>query len=112
MKDLNAIRIFIKVAQLSSFSKAATSLNLPKSSVSQAVTMLESTLNTRLLHRTTRTVNMTSDGELFYQRALGIISDADDLKNLFVSEDKGLTGRIRVDMPQAVSRDTIIPNLS
>lgn len=112
MKDLNAIRIFIKVAQLSSFSKAATSLNLPKSSVSQAVTMLESTLNTRLLHRTTRTVNMTSDGELFYQRALGIISDADDLKNLFVTVDKGLTGRIRVDMPQAVSRDTIIPNLS
>ncbi|MEL0642646.1 LysR family transcriptional regulator, partial [Pseudoalteromonas aliena] len=70
------------------------------------------TLNTRLLHRSTRSVNMTSDGELFYQGALGFFSDADDLKNLFVSEDKGFTGRIRVDMPQADSRDTIIPNLS
>jgi DNA-binding transcriptional LysR family regulator len=111
MKDLNAIRIFIKVAQLSSFTKAATSLNLPKSSVSQAVTLLEKTLSTRLLHRTTRSVNMTSDGELFYNRAVDILNDTDDLKNLFTSKNKSLTGRIRVDMPQAISRDTIMPNL-
>ena len=64
MSLLNQMRIFTRVAELASFTGAATDLGLPKASVSTAVQQLEQALGTRLLHRTTRRVRLTPDGEL------------------------------------------------
>lgn len=112
MKESAALQIFIRVAELSSFTAAADSLNIPKSSVSASIQQLENLLQTRLLHRTTRRVNLTQDGQVFYERAKDLLSDFDEIKNLFRNQhDETLTGRLRVDMPLALARDVVIPHL-
>ena len=65
MNRLDAMQAFVRVAELGGFTRAAESLGLPKASVSTAVQQLEAALGARLLHRTTRKVQMTQDGRAF-----------------------------------------------
>ena len=58
MNQLDAMQVFVRVAELSSFTRAADSLGLPKASASTAVRKLETSLGTQLLHRTTRRVHL------------------------------------------------------
>src|SRR5258707_2582905 len=62
MDRLDAMRTFMRVAELESFTRAGASLGLPKASVSIAVRDLESAVGARLLQRTTRRVQLTQDG--------------------------------------------------
>ncbi|ADU11805.1 LysR family transcriptional regulator [Asticcacaulis excentricus] len=109
MLRLDALRIFTRVAELSSFSQASETLGLPKATVSTAVQTLEAHLGTQLLYRTTRRVQLTHDGQLFYERAKDLLADADDLSGLF--QTRSVSGRIRVDMPIPVAQSLVIPNL-
>lgn len=68
--DLNEIIIFMKVVQLGSFSKAAQDLNMPNSTVSTKIASLEQRLGIQLLHRTTRKLNLTEMGQLFFEKSL------------------------------------------
>ncbi len=111
MDHLRSMRIFLQVADLSSFSAAAKTLALPRASVSGAVHELESRLGVRLLHRTTRRVQLTQDGKVFSERARDLIHDLDELTSLFQSEPASLRGRIRVDMPLGAARDIVVPRL-
>ncbi|MDQ7990436.1 MAG: LysR family transcriptional regulator [Candidatus Dactylopiibacterium sp.] len=111
MNTLEAIQIYARVAELASFTAAAEQLGLPRASVSTAVQQLETLLGTRLLHRTTRRVQMTQDGQVFYERSKDVLADIDDLQGLFRAGDDALRGRLRVDMPQAVARDVVLPRL-
>jgi DNA-binding transcriptional LysR family regulator len=108
---LDALTIFVRVAELSSFTQAADSLGLPKARVSTAVQQLEAQLGTRLLHRTTRRVQMTQDGQAFYERSRELLADADELQAMFQQGTQSLRGRLRVDMPTLVARDQVIPKL-
>jgi LysR family transcriptional regulator, regulator for bpeEF and oprC len=74
MLDLNDLRLFEKVAALKSFSAAARALELPKSSISRAITRLESELGARLFQRTTRDVTLTDIGAAFQGRCVDILS--------------------------------------
>ncbi|MFT3734790.1 MAG: LysR family transcriptional regulator [Rhodocyclaceae bacterium] len=111
MEQLDAMQIFVRVAELASFTQAADSLGLPKASVSGAVQTLEARLGTRLLHRTTRRVQLTQDGQVFYERAKDLIVDMDELRNLFRQDQGQLRGRLRVDMPLRLARDFVIRRL-
>ena len=111
MQELETMRIYLRVADLAGFSAAAADLGLPKSTVSSAVQQLEDDLGTRLLHRTTRKVQMTQDGQAFYQRCKDLLADVEELKTLFREDPAALTGRLRVDMPLAIARDLVIPQL-
>lgn len=111
MKSVDAMRVFARVAELASFTLAADSLGQPKASVSLAVQRLESELGTRLLHRTTRRVQLTQDGQVFYERCRDLLVDLDELYNLFRNDGQALTGRLRVDMPVGVARDVVLPHL-
>ncbi|MCB5185869.1 LysR family transcriptional regulator [Methylobacillus gramineus] len=111
MDRLNAMEIFIRVAELASFTKAAESLGLPKGSISSAVQNLESHLGSRLLHRTTRKVVLTQDGEVFYERCKDVLADMDELESMFQTGEHSIQGRIRIDLPLALSRDFIVPHL-
>jgi len=96
---MDATRVFLRVAELSSFTAAARGLSLPRASVSAAVQQLEERLGTRLLQRTTRRVALTRDGETFYARARDLLGDFDELTSLFQGDDAPLVGRLRADMP-------------
>lgn len=111
MNQLDAMRIYVRVADLASFTRAAESLGLPKTSVSAAVQQLEAQLGTRLLHRTTRRVEMTQDGRLFRERCLDLLADMDELETLFRQTPQTLRGRLRVDLPLGLARRVVIPAL-
>ena len=109
--DLEALKIYARVAELASFTKAAEHLGLPKARVSTSVQALEARLGTRLLQRTTRSVRMTPDGEAFYERCTVLLADLDELGSLFQQVPTDLSGRLRVDMPTGMARDLVIPQL-
>lgn len=111
MQQPDTIRIFLRVAELGSFTRAAEQLGLPKASISTAIQKLEASLGTRLLHRTTRQVNMTQDGLLYYQRAKDLLDEMEALQALFASEPARLSGRLRVDLPTAIARNKVLPHL-
>lgn len=111
MHSIEAMRMFMRVAELASFTQAAESLGLPKSSVSSALQKLEAELATQLLHRTTRRVRLTADGQQFYERCRDLLADLDDVETMFQRSEQSLSGRLRVDMPGGVARYLVIPAL-
>ena len=111
MNRLEAMQIFVRVAELASFTRAANSLGLPKASVSTAVQQLETALGARLLQRTTRRVEMSQDGRAFYERCKDLLVDMDELQSMFQQGPQSLRGRLRVDMPGGVARMHVIPQL-
>ncbi|UUY08538.1 LysR family transcriptional regulator [Pseudomonas sp. J452] len=111
MDRLQAMLVFVRVAELASFTRAAESLGQPKASVSNLVQYLENHLGTRLLQRTTRRVQLTQDGQACYERCKDLLADADELATLFQLDAGQLRGRLRVDMGQALARDLVLPHL-
>lgn len=111
MDRLETMRIFLRVAELANFSRAAETLGLPKATISNAVQRLEGSLGTRLLQRTTRRVQLTQDGALFYERCRDLLADAEEISNLFQRGPAKLSGRIRIDMSTGVARNIVIPKL-
>jgi DNA-binding transcriptional LysR family regulator len=109
--DLHALRIFAKVAELASFTRAAEQLGMPKARVSTTVQQLEAQLGARLLHRTTRTVRLTQDGAQFLERSKELLADAEELQAMFQQAPSALRGRLRVDMPTGMARHVVIPRL-
>ena len=83
MDRLDAMRVFVKVVELGSFTRAAAALGLPKASVSTAVQQLEADLGTRLLHRTTRRVELSQDGQACLERCQQVLADIEELDGLF-----------------------------
>lgn len=108
--EIDVLRMFVKVAELASFTRAAGHLGLSKARVSTAVQALETDLGSRLLQRSTRAVHLTPDGEEFLVRARQLVADADELATLFQAPSS-LRGRVRVDMPVSIARTLFIPRL-
>ncbi|MDV6331353.1 LysR family transcriptional regulator [Asticcacaulis sp. 201] len=102
---------FVRIAELQSFTAAATSLGLPKSRASAAVSQLEAHLKTQLLYRTTRRVQLTHDGQAYYERCRELLAELDELDALFERTPSALTGSLRVDMPVSMARNFLIPRL-
>lgn len=111
MDKIYAMQLFVRVAELASFSRAADSLGVPKGSVSRQVQSLENHLGTQLLHRTTRRVQLTQDGMVYYERAKDLLSNLDELDGLFIHDPASVSGKLRVDMPVGVARNLVIPRL-
>jgi DNA-binding transcriptional LysR family regulator len=111
MQNLEPILIFITVAEMGSFTHAADSLGIQKGRASTAVRKLEEAVGVRLLHRTTRSVQLTEDGRVFHARARDLLADVDDLHSMFASDRMALRGRLRVDLPSELARTTIVPAL-
>jgi len=108
---IQAMQLFIRVAELESFSRAADTLGLPKGSVSRQIQALEGMLGTRLLHRTTRRVQLTQDGMVYYERCRDLLANLDELDGLFLHDPSSVSGRLRVDMPVGVAKNLVIPKL-
>ncbi len=110
MDRIDALRIFARVVECESFTRAAETLRMPRSSVSTAVQQLEARLGTALLHRTTRRVSLTPDGAAFYERCLRLLSDYEDAETLFRGGSPA-SGRLRVSVPGRIGRLVLAPAL-
>lgn len=105
------MKVFVTVAEMESFTRAAESLGQPKGSLSRQIQALEDRMGARLLHRTTRRVQLTQDGLVYYERCRDVLATLEEMDTLFQKEPATLSGRLRVDMPVALATDIIIPQL-
>ena len=109
MDRLDRMQLFVRVVERSSFTAAATDLRLARSTVTEAIKQLETSVGARLLERTTRHVRPTLDGQAFYERCLSILLDVDDAENVF--RDARPRGLLRVDANVLLTRTVLLPRL-
>jgi LysR family transcriptional regulator for bpeEF and oprC len=107
-----AMRVFARVVETKSFTRAAETLDLPRARVTVIVQGLEAHLKTRLLQRTTRSLNLTADGAAFYERCVRVLADIDDIESSFLGNERSPRGKLRVDMPGALGRLIVMPAVS
>ncbi|MEO6277677.1 LysR family transcriptional regulator [Roseateles sp.] len=111
MDRLTAMQAYVRVVEAGTFTKAADSLDLPKATVTRLIQTLESHLRTKLLNRTTRRVTVTPDGAAYYERAVRLLGDLEELEGSMSQARVTPRGRIRIDVPGVVGREMIIPHL-
>ena len=111
MDQIQAMRIFIRIKELGSFSRAAEDLALPRATVSTTLKNLEQRLGVRLFLRTTRQVKITEEGEIYYQRCLQLLAAFDEADNLFAHHKLQPVGNVRIDMPHSIAREIVLPAL-
>lgn len=111
MDRFDQYRVFAQVAEMGSFIKAANALDAPRASVSAAIQQLESQLGVRLLHRTTRQVRLTADGEQLLARVRPLLAEVEDIDQLFHASQRQVSGRLSVDVPSRIARRLIAPAL-
>lgn len=111
MDRIDLFRVFARVVECASFTRAADMLGLPRSSVSAAVQELEARVGARLLHRTTRKVAPTQDGATFYERCLRLIADVEETEGLFRHGSTGPHGKLKIDVPGRIGRRIVAPAL-
>ncbi|MGC0154797.1 LysR family transcriptional regulator [Chromobacterium vaccinii] len=105
------MRVFAAVVDAGGFTRAAQQLQLPRATVSSAVQQLEAQLGVRLLHRTTRRVQLTLDGGGFYERCQQLLADFDEVEALFSQQGASPRGRLRIDVPGPIGRQVLAPAL-
>lgn len=99
MESLNGILSFVKTAESLSFVSAARAMGISASAVGKNVARLETSLNVRLLQRSTRKVSLTAEGELFYERCRRILDDLQDAEAMLSHAVQAPRGRLRVSLP-------------
>jgi DNA-binding transcriptional LysR family regulator len=111
MDRFDAMRAFARVVEAGSFTQAARTLDMSKTSVTQLVQQLEARLRVKLLNRTTRKVNVTADGAVYYERVLRLLADLDDAETSLPSATTLPRGRLRVDVPSPFASMLLVPAL-
>ncbi len=112
MDQILTMRVFARVVEAGSFTRAADSLALPKATVTKQIQHLEARLRVKLLNRTTRRVTVTADGAAYYERTARLLADLDELEASMGNAQTNPQGRLRVDVGSAVATLLIIPALS
>ena len=111
MDQLSAMRAFLRVVETGSFTRASSALGMPKATVSNLIQNLETHLRTKLLNRTTRRVMVTTDGALYYERAIRILAEIDELDGSLSHSQSSPSGRLRVEMAGAFADLLVVPAL-
>ena len=111
MDRIDHYRIFVRVIESRSFTRAADLLQMPRSTVSTAIADLEARLGVRLLNRTTRMVTPTDEGSEFHERCLVFLAESEEIEGMFRSASGQIEGRIRVDLPGRIGRLIVAPAL-
>ena len=111
MDKFTAMQAFVRVVEAGNFTKAADTLEVPKPTVTRLVQTLETHLQTKLLNRTTRRVTVTPDGAAYYERAMRLLSDMEELESSMSRAKASPRGRLRVDVGATVAHMVVIPAL-
>ncbi len=111
MDPTGDMRAFVRVVERQSFSAAASLLGLTPSAVSRLVTRLEGRLGVRLLHRTTRRLALTTEGELYFARARQILVDIEDAEAEVTRLRGSPRGRLLINTSHAFGAHQLAPAL-
>ena len=108
---LDDLPVFLAVVEQAGISAAARALGAPKSTISAALSRLESGLGLRLLDRSTRTLRLTAEGEAFRRQAQLIVEQAKEADALMGGLGSKPSGRLTVALPPAFAQDLVAPHL-
>ena len=97
--NLSGVIAFVNTAQARSFIGAARVMGISASAVGKNVAKLEAELNVRLLHRSTRKVSLTAEGQLFYERSRKILDDLQEARAMLSHATQAPRGKLRVSLP-------------
>ncbi|MDX1795469.1 MAG: LysR family transcriptional regulator, partial [Hydrogenovibrio sp.] len=111
MGQLEDIQIFVRVVEAGGIGKAAEQLNMAKSAVSRRLSELEARLETKLIHRTTRSSHLTEAGQFYYQRSLGLMASVEEMNQRLSDEDRHLEGGLRLSIPLSFGLQHLSPLL-
>lgn len=111
MDRFNAMRIFTRIVELESFSKAAEDLRMPAATATHTIKQLEARLGVRLLQRTTRHVSATPDGLAYYTRCVRILADVEETEAGFGNSGVAPRGKLRVDLQGTLAQRYVLPRL-
>jgi DNA-binding transcriptional LysR family regulator len=109
MDRFDSIKLLIRVVERQSFTAAASDLGIPRSSATLAIKQFEERLGVRLLHRTTRHVAPTLEGEIYYQRCKAILAEIEDAEAALTGRE--VRGLLRVEVHGPMARTFILPEL-
>ncbi|HTH08432.1 MAG TPA: LysR substrate-binding domain-containing protein [Acidovorax sp.] len=109
MDRFDAMLAFARVVETRSFTQAAQTLHMSKTTVTQLVQQLEARLRVKLLNRTTRRVNVTADGAAYYERVVRLLADMDEAETSLTRASSVPRGRLRVDVPSPLARMILVP---
>ncbi len=108
---IDTMRAFVRVVEAGSFTKAAETLHLSRTTVTQLVQQLEARLQLKLLNRTTRKVNVTEDGAAYYERIVLLLAELDDVEGGLPNASAAPQGQLRVDVPSPLATMILVPAL-
>jgi DNA-binding transcriptional LysR family regulator len=108
MDRLTTLELFVRIVDRASFTAAAIDMGVSRPAATAAIKALEERLGARLLHRSTRHVSPTLEGEAYYRRCLAILADLEDADQ---SASGAVSGLLRVDVPGNLARMIILPAL-
>ena len=111
MDYLEAMTAFVRAVELGSFSKAASEAGLKVSTVSRYVSGLEADLGAALLNRSTRRLNPTEAGRLFYERASQILAEVEEARSATRALNARPQGLLRINIPTGFGRRHIMPHM-
>lgn len=108
---LRLMRIFRSVAEHKSFSRASEELEITRPAVSQAITQLEEHLQVQLFNRTTRRVDLTPEGQLYYHHVIDILERMELMKEQLKVPLDGPSGRVRIDVTPEIAKTFLLPQI-
>jgi len=111
MDRFEAMRAFARVVETGSFTRAAHTLQLSRTTVTQLVQQLEAHLRLRLLNRTTRRVSVTADGAAYYPRIVRLLAELEEVEGGLGEAAAQPRGRLRIDVPGPFARLLLVPAL-
>lgn len=107
--ELESTRIFVKVIQQGSFSKAAALMKLPLSTISRTISRLEAEVGTKLIQRTTRSLKLTPAGRVYFENAVGPIQLLEDARRSLQGNDSVIAGKIKITATEDLGKYAITP---
>ncbi|TKC91140.1 LysR family transcriptional regulator [Trinickia terrae] len=109
MNQIQAMRVFVRVAESRSFRRAARQFEVSNAFVTRCIAMLESHLNTRLINRTTRNLSLTEAGLRYLEGCRSMLEELDQLDATVASAEHGPSGTLRVAVSAALSPLWVTP---
>lgn len=110
LDSLGALTIFVRAAEALSFKEAARQLSISSSAIGKAIARLEERLGVRLFHRSTRSMTLTQEGQLFLDSCRRIIGEIEAVGMEFAQHKGAPRGKLRVSLPLVAM--LLIPTLS
>lgn len=111
LNNLNDIALFVAVVKAKSFRRAADALDMPASTLSRRISHLEKSIGIRLLHRTTRQIDLTELGRTYFERCQHIIAQAQSAHEELSRAAESPSGLLRLSMVEEFAADYVIPHL-